>query len=151
MELRLAISGDAVQRLQAAPGLLQQGLMQAALGIAQRSAADLRADAEVPEWTGNLKDGMRAIPTADGAMMLVEASYARWVHDGRQPGGFPNVDNLADWAKDHGMAGAEWAIAYKIAKRGVAAKPFLSRYVSSLQFEAMAKRVLLEEVGHALA
>lgn len=151
MNLNITISGDADGRLQAAPGLLRQALMQAAMGIARRSAADLGDSPDVPKWTGNLSDGMRAIPTGYGAMMLVEAQYARWVHDGRAPGTFPNVDNLADWAKDHGMPGAEWAIARNIARRGIRAKPFLLQYVSSLQFSAMARQVLRNEVDHALA
>lgn len=151
MDINITISGDAASRLQAAPGLLRHALMQAALGIAQRSAADLGDSPDVPKWTGNLSDGMRAIPTASGAMMLIEAEYARWVHDGTPAGTFPNVDNLADWAKDHGMPRAEWGIARNIARRGIPGKPFLQRYMSSMQFEAMAKQVLLREVNHALA
>lgn len=151
MDINITVTGDAAQRLQATPGLLRQALMQAALGIARRSAADLGDSADVPKWTGNLADGMRAIPTPDGAMLLIEAQYAHWVHDGTPAGTFPNLDNLADWAKDHGMPGAEWAIAAKIRRTGIKAKPFLQRYMSSLQFEAMAKQVLLSEVDHALA
>lgn len=133
------------------PSRLKTAMQAAAIGIAQRAASDLRASDAVPKWTGNLTDGMRAIPTETGAMVLVEAEYAQWVHEGRSPGTFPNIDNLADWARDHGMKGAEWAIATKLAQRGIAAKPFLRDYANSMAFESMAKRVLTDEVNHALA
>lgn len=143
-----------LERLLQAPAMLRQAMQLAAMGIAQRAASDLRASDDVPKWTGNLADGLRAIPLNDGrigAQVLVEAEYTQWVHEGRTPGTFPNVDNLADWARDHGMKGAEWAIATNIKNNGIKAKPFLKTYANSLAFQAMAQRVLTAEVNHALA
>lgn len=150
MDVSITLTGNALARFGEMPGLLRDALMKAALGIAVRGAADLRDGDTVPRWTNNLADGMRGYPTATGASLLVPAEYARYVHDGRQPGKMPNIDNLADWATVHGMAGAEWAIAKKIAAKGIKKKPFLENYVSSMAFEAMAKRVLRGEVADAL-
>lgn len=151
MQITVTLDKSSLDRLQTLPGMLQQALRGAAMGIAARSAADLRDSTDTPRWTNNLADSMRAIPTADGAMMLVEAKYARWVHDGLPPGTFPNVDNIADWAKAHGKAGAEWAIAAKIKRDGIKARPFLKNYSNSMGFEAMVKQVIAGEVEHALA
>ena len=151
MQVSVTISGDALAYLQRAPALVEQALFSGALNIAQRAAADVRNSPALPQWTGNLHDGIRGIPASNGAMLLVEAAYANWVHEGRKPGTFPNLSNIADWARDHGLAGKEGAIAGAIKKRGITAEPFLQNYVSSMEFEAMATAVLQQEIGHALA
>lgn len=130
------------------PKNLQERLGWAAAGIIARAAAHLKASDDMPEWTGNMKDGMRQITTPDGAELLIAAEYASWVHDGIKPGTFPNVDNIADWAKAHGMEGAEWAIAHSIKKRGIPAKPFLRDYANSFEFEAMARKEVHKAVNN---
>lgn len=50
--------------------------------------------------------------------------YGRYVAFGTKPH-FPPPEALAGWAKRHGMEGAEYAIALKIAEEGTEAQPFL--------------------------
>lgn len=50
--------------------------------------------------------------------------YAPFVELGTRPH-FPPVEALKEWAKRHGMEGAEWAIAKKIGEKGTKPQPFL--------------------------
>lgn len=59
-----------------------------------------------------------------GAVIGSKAPYAEWAHEGRKPGSMPPVSILEDWARRHGMPGAGFAIARKIAARGTKGKPF---------------------------
>ena len=59
-----------------------------------------------------------------------EKAHAKYVHDGAGPAVghapfFPPGPALEPWAARHGMAGAGWAIARSIFKRGFKPRPFL--------------------------
>ncbi|OQX16147.1 MAG: hypothetical protein BWK73_04600 [Thiothrix lacustris] len=125
----------------------KQGLHDAAI----RGVAELRDRDDMPRWTNNLADGIAATSTDDGAMIATHAPYAGWVHDGIQPGRFPNIDNLADWAKQHGLEGREWAIGKAIQQRGIRPRPFMRDYAHSDGFKTTLQRSVERAVTDALA
>lgn len=127
-------------------------LREAAFEIASRAVADLQAS-DLPRWTNTLANSIVAVRTATGAKVLVRANYARWVHDGRKPGRLPNLDNLRDWAEDHGILGERRlrAVAFAIKKRGIKPQPFLRDYANSDDFKLMAQRVVRRRLPNALA
>lgn len=57
-------------------------------------------------------------------LILSAASYSAFVEYGTRPH-FPPPRALKGWAARHGMAGAEYQIARKIAIRGTKAQPFM--------------------------
>src|SRR3990167_8626015 len=50
--------------------------------------------------------------------------YGPWVEYGTRPH-FPPVSHLEEWAQRHGMEGAGYAIALKIAREGTKPQPFM--------------------------
>ena len=93
---------------------------------AQDGARILREVA--PEDLGELRDSIVMHP-GDGertkggsrviATVAVEAPHAAAVETGRRAGGMPPVAKLEAWAARHGLSGAGFAIAKKIAQQGV--------------------------------
>ena len=59
-------------------------------------------------------------------------AYAFWVHEGRKPGSFPPVKPIEEWAQRHGMPGAGFQIARKIAQKGIAPQPFFTQAVDAV-------------------
>lgn len=90
-----------------------------------------RAKQLAPVDTGRLRASIHAVgpfrtPLGLAVDVVADVNYAKWVHDGRQAGSrMPPPAALAGWARRHGAAGAEFAIARAIANRGVPARPFL--------------------------
>ena len=65
--------------------------------------------------------------TLSNNVIVIETQFppeAKWVEWGRRPGKQPPAKALAEWCKKHGMPGAEYALAKKIGKKGIAPRPF---------------------------
>lgn len=131
---------------------LDQVARDAAFEIASHAVADLQGDDALPRWTNTLANSIVAVRTSKGAAVLLRANYARWVHDGRKPGRLPNLDNLRDWAGDHGIDGERRlrALAFAIKKRGIKPKPFLREYAQSPRFRLMAQQLAARRLRSAV-
>ncbi|HEU4411183.1 MAG TPA: hypothetical protein VFS43_38375 [Polyangiaceae bacterium] len=76
------------------------------------------------------KGSWRGTPTEAGFLVYNLAKHAVWVERGRRPGGKPGgiYRHILPWAKRHGLdAGAAWAIAVKISRRGYKPRWVLKR------------------------
>ena len=79
---------------------------------------------KAPVDTGHLKASIAFKAKATEVEIGTNIFYARFQEFGTKPH-FPPPSALAVWARRHGMPGAEFAIARKIAKRGTRPRPFL--------------------------
>ena len=88
-------------------------------------AQGIRANPRTPVDTSRMKGSTEAKRTSPlSSVTKLPVEYAEAVHEGTKPH-FPPIAALAVWARTHGMAGAEYAIAKNIAKRGTKARPFI--------------------------
>ncbi|MFQ5621285.1 MAG: HK97 gp10 family phage protein [Candidatus Nanoarchaeia archaeon] len=78
-----------------------------------------RAKQLCPKWLGKLRDSIHYKVIEDTVYIGTDLEYAYYMEYGRRPGKMPPIENIRKWAKWHGMEGAEWAIAKKIAKEGI--------------------------------
>lgn len=94
------------------------------LNTAHRIAADAKQRA--PKDVGFLAASIDVTQEENGlaAVIYSSAAYAPYVEFGTRPH-HPPPSALAGWARRHGMPGAEFAIARKIAERGTKPQPFL--------------------------
>jgi len=74
---------------------------------------------------GSLREDIQ-IRSADlSTEIFNQEVYAPAIEYGLPRGHFPPPDALAGWARRKGMAGAEWAIAINIYRRGTKPQPYL--------------------------
>jgi len=96
-----------------------------------------------PKDIGFLRDSIDYEIHGNTITIGARALYAPNVEYGRNPGKMPPVEALEGWARRHGMAGAEWAIAKKIQKHGTPAQPFLRPTV--FKSKPLIKKLIKEE------
>ena len=90
------------------------------------------AKREVPVDSGRLRASLAkkeavfidTSPTPMYGTLGTNVVYARYVHDGRDPGRPPPAKALMVWARRHGNINV-YALARAIGRRGIKAKPFL--------------------------
>jgi hypothetical protein len=89
---------------------------------------------EAPVDIGQLRTGIILGPlTGLTGSVVARAPYAFWVHEGRKPGKMPPVAALEAWAARHGMPGAGFPIARKIAQKGTKPNPFFTRAKAAVE------------------
>lgn len=136
--------------LDEAPEIALAAVQRALYRAAARGSTELKRTA--PKATSNLANSIRVFSTQDGAEIVASANYASFVHDGRAPGRFPNLDNIADWARVVGIPeDAVWPIARSIAQRGTRTRPWFKDYIESNEFVRMTRDLIENEVQRALA
>jgi hypothetical protein len=100
-----------------------------AVGAIQDYCIDVTAAAieRAPVDTGAMQGDIAWRIEDGGKTGIVEAKkeYSLFVDQPTKPH-FPPPEALAGWARRHGMPGAEYAIAKKIAARGTKGQPFIS-------------------------
>lgn len=115
---------------------------------ARKLAEGVRGSRLTPADTGKMKNTIREHRIGKMAFAVRSGvNYALFVHEGTKPH-FPPPSALKRWAIAHGMPGAEFAIARKIAQRGTKRRPFfewalrggLQRAIDRLMVEAL-KRI----------
>ena len=100
------------------------------LGVVAKSSDNIKADARInaPADLGTLRSDINYVVKQTSKKIegeiLSAASYSAFVEYGTRPH-FPPPDALKGWAARHGMAGAEFAIAKKIAEVGTKPQPFM--------------------------
>lgn len=100
------------------------------LGAVAQGSTQIQNEAKrnAPEDLGTLRNDIThtIIEKKDRieGRILSAATYSAFVEYGTRPH-FPPPKALAGWAARHGMAGAEYQIARKIAMRGTRAQPFM--------------------------
>lgn len=77
-------------------------------------------------------NSFRVKKTDKGGYVWNKAKHAKWVENGRPPGGKPgsiyHILKASGWARRKGVSGAHlWAIAQKIAKKGYAPRHVMRR------------------------
>lgn len=91
-----------------------------------------RARAYAPKDTGQLRASITARmdtqPIPRFSVVKTDLMYAQAVHEGRRPGAaMPPPNALAGWASRHGFHGSLFVLARAIGRRGIRARPFMTR------------------------
>ena len=139
------------ERLRAFPGEADRAAEQGIADIAETVRAKAVEYAPVSE--GTLRKSISVVQQGRVATVGPNTSYAASVEFGSKPHFLPRraIDGqaprtptkdltgpwpqgtLAFWAEKHGMPGAHWAIARKIALYGTPAQPYMSTAVAEVQ------------------
>lgn len=139
MEITYKVEGlDKLLQKTSAPASLIGPAMRTAL---TKSALLVEGEAKrlVPVDTGNLRRTIThrvdsaAIPTF--AEIGTNAPYAKAVHEGRRAGAAPPpTQALAGWASRHKIpAGALFALARRIGRKGIKGRPFLKDALAAMR------------------
>lgn len=64
-------------------------------------------------------------PVPQYALIGTNVSYGLYVHEGRKPGKYPPAGPIAAWIKRKGLNVPTFTVQRAIARKGIAAKPFL--------------------------
>lgn len=149
MHLTVEIEGIdiAVKTFNLLKPYVSQGLKKENLNTAIKIAK--RASGLAPRDLGNLEKSIRAKSEIGGisAQTYTNKHYAPYVEYGTSPH-FPPPQALAGWAKRHGMAGMEYAIAKKISERGTKAQPFMKpAYMKEKAGHIKRVKAFLREMG----
>ncbi|MDQ3095117.1 MAG: HK97 gp10 family phage protein [Actinomycetota bacterium] len=116
-------------------------------------AVEGRAKQVVPVDTAHLRRSITSKVTQSAGAVVgkvgTNVPYARPVEEGRRAGApMPPPSALTGWARRHGMEGAEFVLARSIGRRGIKARPFLTRALREMtgqirqEFALVPKRIL---------
>ena len=106
-----------------------------------------------PMDTGELSRSVRTTPTAEGALVTVDAPHAAFVEFGTLPH-YPPLRPLADWAYRKGLADSEEeamvvarAVARTIARWGMNPRHYMARAVAMLKRRGIVRREVQRELA----
>lgn len=106
------------------PKVVHENIKGINIDIARR--IQQRARDKVAVDLGNLREDIQIRDENLSVAIFNSEVYAPAIEFGLPPNTvFPPPDALAGWAARHGMAGAEWAIALNIFRRGTKPQPYL--------------------------
>lgn len=126
-----------------------RGIINAVYASAFRIQASARRAAAVD--MGRLRSSIfvRFLDGGHSAEVGTDVEHGKFVESGRKPGSMPPLGPLKDWAKRVlGDEGAAFAVARKIAARGIPARPFLTPAYEREEpkFRARIQKILGEAV-----
>lgn len=127
-DLRLTIEGlpEMVRKFSGSEEILTRHFSKAIAKAAILLQAQARVEAPIHDGQLRQRIVLGPILGLKGSVQA-QAPYSFWVHEGRRPGKMPPIAPLEKWAVDHGMPGAGFLIARKIAQRGTKPNPFFTR------------------------
>ena len=115
------------------------------VGLRVMNQAKINAPVDMGELKSSI--GIDFSPEIPQAIVGTNLSYAPAIEYGSRPH-FPPVEPLEEWAKRHGMEGAGYAIARKIAERGTSPKPFMRP--AAMEAQGYLKAEMSREIKNAI-